>query len=134
MRDEGGLPEELSIVAERRGEIIGYVVLVPVALAETKPFLFMAPVAVALEYKGRAVGSRLVEHALGRAREFGYEAVFVLGHPAYYPRFGFKPASLWGIMPPPDVPDESFMALELVEGSLAGCSGTFDLPQAFKGL
>jgi predicted N-acetyltransferase YhbS len=137
LRGEGGLPEELSIVAERRGEIIGYVMLVPAAMAETgetKPPLFMAPVAVAPEYQGRAVGSRLVEHALGRARDLGYGSVFVLGHPAYYPRFGFKTASLWGITTPLDVPDESFMALELVEGSLAGYSGTLDLPKAFKGL
>ncbi len=131
------MPEELSIVAERRGEIIGYVVLVPVALSETEETnssLFMGPVAVAPEYQGRAVGSRLVEHALRRARDLRYGTVFVLGHPAYYSRFGFKPASLWGITTFLDVPDESFMALELLEGSLEGCSGTLDLPRVFEGL
>ncbi len=129
--------EDLSIVAERRGEIIGYVMLVPVTMEEspeTCPSVFLAPVAVAPEYQGRAVGSRLVEFALGKARELGYGSVFVLGHPAYYPRFGFKPASVWGITAPFDVPDESFMVLELLEGALESLSGKLDLPRAFGGM
>lgn len=135
LRDANGFVEDLSIVAERRGEIIGYIVLIPVTLeraGEGPPSLLLAPLAVAPEYQGRAVGSRLVEFALDRALQFGYGSVFVLGHPAYYPRFGFKPASGWGISPPCDVPGESFMVLELVEGALGGVSGTLDLPPAFS--
>ena len=46
------------------------------------------------------------------------------GHDKYYPRFGFRPASIWGIKAPFEAPDESFMALELEDGSLDGITGT----------
>jgi len=58
------------------------------------------------------------------AKEIGFKSVIVLGHDKYYPKFGFKPASIWGIKAPFDVSDEFFMALELEDGSLRGVTGT----------
>jgi predicted N-acetyltransferase YhbS len=57
--------------------------------------------------------------------------VIVLGHPEYYPKFGFKPASRWNIKAPFDAPDEAFMALELVKDELAGKSGVVEYPGEF---
>lgn len=54
----------------------------------------------------------------------GFESVIVLGHHNYYPRFGFSPASKWGIKAPFNVPNESFLALELEDGSLERGKGT----------
>jgi predicted N-acetyltransferase YhbS len=50
--------------------------------------------------------------------------VLLVGHAGFYPRFGFRRASCWGLRMPIDVPDEAFMALELVPGTLDGCAGT----------
>lgn len=61
----------------------------------------------------------------------GFKSVIVLGHAKYYPRFGFKPASIWGIKAPFDVPDESFMALKLQSCSLDGVKGTMIYPKEF---
>jgi predicted N-acetyltransferase YhbS len=135
LRESDNYLEDLSIVAERHGRIIGYVMLVPASVngfPDALPSLVLAPVAVLQEYQGRAVGSRLVEFAIERARDLGYGSIFVFGHPAYYPRFGFKPASLWGITAPFEVPDESFMSLELVDGALEGVHGLLDVSPIFQ--
>lgn len=66
-----------------------------------------------------------------KAKELGYNSVVVLGHPDYYPKFGFKKASLWGIKAPFEVPDNVFMALELRENALNRVSGVVEYPSIF---
>ena len=80
--------------------------------------LALAPVAVRPEYQARGIGARLIHRALDDARSQGFNLVVVLGHPDYYPRFGFVPASRFGIVAPFDVPDEAWMARWL-DASLA---------------
>ena len=80
--------------------------------------------AVLPDHQRCGVGSRLVERGLQVLRGEGHQAVIVLGHPEYYPRFGFVPASRFGIRSTYDVPDNVFMALELQPGSLQNCAGT----------
>ena len=63
--------------------------------------------------------------------EHGYEAVIVVRHPKYYPRFGFQPASIWNIQHPFDVPYDAFLALELKENALKNFNGTVDYPKEF---
>jgi predicted N-acetyltransferase YhbS len=65
----------------------------------------------------------LISACLEQLRESGHSGVVVLGHPKYYPRFGFIPASRWGLRLEVEVPDEVFMALELCPGLLAGVCG-----------
>ncbi|ANW16851.1 GNAT family N-acetyltransferase [Streptomyces clavuligerus] len=77
------------------------------------PALALAPCAVLPGHQRRGAGSAVVRAALEAAREQGESPVVVLGHPAYYRRFGFEPASRWGIRAPFDVPDEALMALVL---------------------
>ena len=77
------------------------------------PSLSLAPMAVDPEYQNRGIGSRLVEEGLEKARESGFTSVVVLGHPTFYPRFGFVNASNWSITSPWDLPDDVFMSMEL---------------------
>jgi putative acetyltransferase len=92
----------------------------------------LAPMAVALEWQGKVVGSELVKEGLKRCKEMGSAAVVVLGHPTYYPRFGFVPASRFGINSEYDAPDDAFMALELVAESLEGKTGLVRFHKVFQ--
>lgn len=77
-----------------------------------------------LNYMSMIRYTSLINKSINIAKELDYKSIIVLGHENYYPRFGFKPASKWGIKSPFDVLDESFMALELKDGSLDGVAGT----------
>ncbi|MEV0601599.1 N-acetyltransferase [Streptomyces sp. NPDC050315] len=78
-----------------------------------EPALALAPCAVLPEHQRAGAGSAAIRAALDAARARGERLVVVLGHPGYYPRFGFRPASRWGISAPMEVPDEAMMALPL---------------------
>ncbi|WP_416728691.1 GNAT family N-acetyltransferase [Fictibacillus sp. JL2B1089] len=127
---------ELSLIAENsHQEIIGHILFSKVKIVnETKAVesLALAPVSVIPEYQNKGVGSLLINFALSAAKELGYQSVIVLGHPDYYPKFGFKRASTWGIQAPFDVPDEVFMALELTENSLADVTGVVQYSESFS--
>ena len=103
----------LSIVAETPdGTIAGHALLTRCHVDDA-PALALAPCAVLPEYQRQGAGSVAIRVALDAAREQGENAVLVLGHPEYYPKFGFTPASGYGIYAPFDVPDEAMMALAL---------------------
>jgi putative acetyltransferase len=116
----------VSLVAELNGEIIGQILFSEVTI-ETNPrgikLIGLAPLAVAPAHQRSGIGSQLTRAGLEACRAAGYDAAIVLGHPEYYPRFGFAPASRFGITSEYKVRDEVFMALELTEGALADCSG-----------
>lgn len=92
--------------------------------------LALAPVATAPEHQRRGAGQAVVRAALDAARLLGEPLVLVLGHPGYYPGFGFVPASRYGIRPPFEVPDEAMMALVL-DDSVPVPRGTIEYPTAF---
>jgi putative acetyltransferase len=126
---------ELSLVAEIEGRIVGHILFCPIEIrSEGKvfPSLALAPMAVLPEFQKQGIGSQLVREGLKRARKLGFKSVIVLGHAAYYPRFGFEPAGKWGIRPPFKVPDDVFMALELVKDGLKGIQGTVEYPSEFN--
>lgn len=130
---ESGEPV-ISLVAEIEGEVAGHIMFSPVTLVgegQDKRLAGLAPMAVLPVHQRKGVGSALVIKGLELCRDEGYEAIFVLGHPADYPRFGFTPASRFDIKCEYDAPDEAFMALELREGSLRGASGTIKFHQVF---
>ena len=77
------------------------------------PALALGPCAVPPGHQGAGAGSTVIRAALDAAREAGENLVVVLGHASYYPRFGFTPASGYGIHPPFEAPDENMMALAL---------------------
>jgi predicted N-acetyltransferase YhbS len=132
IRKSSSFIPELSLVATNKdnGSILGHILLsrIKISIAES---LALAPVSVLPEYQNKGVGGLLITAALNAAKELGYNSVVVLGHPEYYPKFGFKKASRWGIKAPFEVPDEAFMAIELKDSALSGNSGVVEYPSVF---
>jgi putative acetyltransferase len=124
LRDRGAAT--LSLVAVIDDRVVGHLFFTPAAIEtadHTWPALGLAPLAVLPEYQRQGIGSALMKAGLAECAQLGYERVIVLGHPDYYPRFGFMRASLYSIRPEWEVPDEAFMVLELQRGALDGVSG-----------
>lgn len=109
---EAWLPN-LSLVAEDRTGIVGHALFSLVRLDSGPELLSLGPMAVLPKRQRGGVGTALVRRGLRRARGTEYPLVVVLGHPDFYPRFGFRPARPYGIETPYDAPDEAWMALPL---------------------
>jgi putative acetyltransferase len=126
----------ISLVAEEAGEIVGHIMFSPATLSADSEIRVMGlgPMAVIPGRQHRGIGSALVKTGLEACKKLGYQAVFVLGHPQYYPRFEFVPASSYDISSVYDVPDEVFIALELIPGALSGKAGKMYYHKAFDGL
>lgn len=125
LRDAGAL--SLSAVAEVHAEIVGHIAFSPVSIdgaTSNCSALALAPMAVLPDWQRKGVGSALLRWSLDECRHGGHQLVIVLGHPDYYPRFGFVPAIPLGILCPFEVPSEVFMLLELQPGTVHGCAGT----------
>jgi putative acetyltransferase len=118
--------DALSLVAED-GAIVGHILFTPVVVEDTgKHFLGMglAPMAVLPDRQRQGIGSQLVRRGLDILRERGCPFVVVVGHPEYYPRFGFEAASKHGLVSQwQDIPDAAFMVLVLDVHAMAGASG-----------
>jgi putative acetyltransferase len=116
----------ISLVAVQDGRLVGHVALSPVTITSstaTIEALGLAPMAVLPAYQRRGIGSQLVEAGLKACHQTPYGIVVVLGHPHYYPRFGFAPAKPMGIVWEHDAPEEAFMVQEIQEGVLAQTRG-----------
>ncbi len=135
--DEADLVERLrtegdaviALAAELDGEIAGHVVLSPMRAPEGA--LGLAPLSVRPDLQRRGIGAALIREALERAGREGWRAVFVLGDPSYYTRFGFDPEQARGYATPFEGP--FLMALELVSGALTG-EGELHYARAFDDL
>jgi predicted N-acetyltransferase YhbS len=103
----------LSLVAEDDGGRVVAHALLTRCHIDGAPALCLGPCSVLPELQGRGAGSAVVRAALAAAADRGEHHVVVLGHPAYYPRFGFTRASAHGIGVAFEVPDEALMALTL---------------------
>lgn len=119
--------ELLSLVAVDEGRLVGHILFSPVTIDGHAPIvggMGLAPMAVLPEYQQQGIGSLLVEEGLEILRGSSCPFVIVLGHPGYYPRFGFKRASRYGLTSQWDgVPDEAFMVLVFDESAMEGASG-----------
>jgi len=128
---------ELSLVAlEDNNRIVGHILFSPVTIessenSESVEALALAPMAVLPERQNSGIGTMLVRQGLEVCRKLGYTIVIVVGHPEYYPRFGFKPARAHDLEAPFEVPDAAFMALELVPGALTNVRGVVKYNPAF---
>lgn len=114
----------LSLVAEDASTIVGHVVFATVPLTidgRTVRAAYLACAAVGTALHKQGIGGRLIRDGLSQLRADGFEAVLVLGHPTYYPRFGFSSELAQKIRAP--FSGKAFMALELTDGALAGISG-----------
>lgn len=124
----------VSLVAEHAGVVVGHILFSPVSLSGHTGLTIMglAPMAVAPSHQRLGIGSALVRAGLERCRTLGVGAVVVLGHPEFYPRFGFLPAARFGISSEYEVPEEAFMVAELQLGYLRGLSGIIRYHAAFE--
>lgn len=117
---------ELSLVAEENNEVIGHILFTPLKIINSEAdnnLLALAPMAVLPKYQKKGIGSAMIKAGFEKAQELGYKAVIVLGHPDYYPRFGFIRAEKFDIHPPLEEWKEAFFAKELENGSLKNVSG-----------
>jgi putative acetyltransferase len=126
----------VSLVAEDAGTIVGHILFSPVTLDADAGLRIagLAPMAVMPSRQRQGIGSLLVRQGLDRCRRAGFAACVVLGHSEYYPRFGFAPASRFGLRSEYEVPDEVFMAMELAPAALTGKRGTVRYHRVFAGL
>jgi len=126
---------ELSLVARYKNAVIGHILFYPIKISTSGKkcvSLALAPVSVLPDFQNRRVGSRLIEEGLARARKLGFKSVIVIGHPEYYPRFGFQKASRYGISTPLNVSDNAFFAIELEKDGLKDCNGKVQYPVEYN--
>ena len=131
-KSENFIPE-LSLVAEIEDQIVGHILFSKVQIIGSSVFesLALAPMAVIPDLQKKGIGTELINKGMKKAKEMGFDSIIVLGHSEYYPKFGFQKASKWNITCPFGVPDEAFMAIELIEKALDGKSGTVKYPDEF---
>ena len=119
-------PDAISLVAVDGERVVGHILFTPVRIDGSESAIRaigLAPMAVLPGYQRRGVGSQLVSAGLDACRAAGHDVVVVLGHPEYYPRFGFVPARTRGLECEYPVPAEVFMVMELRTGGLGGVRG-----------
>ena len=140
IRSSSAFVPELSLVAEldpdadgRPGPIVGHLLLSRVAIAGLDELILaLAPMAVVPEHQRRGIGSALVRAGLDVSESREEPLVVVLGHPWFYPRFGFKRASRYGLFPSEAWPDPAFMAKPLTTWS-GLLRGRVVYPATFEG-
>lgn len=122
----------LSLVALDGDCVLGHILFSPVDLRGESGKLVaegmgLAPMAVSPLHQRRGIGSKLVREGLARLRALQVTFVVVLGHPEFYPRFGFERASKFGVRCPWEVPDEAFMLLPLnaLPSPVRGCTAYY---------
>jgi putative acetyltransferase len=122
----------VSLVAELEGRIVGHVLFSRMSIETSRglvPAVALAPVAVLPQQQRRGIGGQLIRQGLDLLRNRGEKIVIVVGHPDYYPRFGFSGEKARVLESP--FPVEAFMALELGPGALDGVRGRVVYPAAF---
>jgi predicted N-acetyltransferase YhbS len=113
LRAAGAHVPALCLVALSDGAVVGHVAFSRGRVASGHPVLLLGPLAVLPEHQRRGFGAALASEGLRRAAGTGVPLVVVVGHPTYYPRFGFEPAEPLGLIAPYEVPSEAWMAYRL---------------------
>lgn len=112
LRNSNSFIPELSLVAVQDNKIIGYILFTKIKIGEYEE-LALAPLGILPEYQRQGIGTKLIEEGHKIAKKLGYHYSIVLGSEKYYPKFGYVPASQYGIIAPFEVPNENFMAIKL---------------------
>jgi putative acetyltransferase len=112
----------LSLVATLDGQVVGHIMYSPLSVGGHQGAA-LGPMAVLPECQRQGIGSQLIEVGNRKLKEAGCPFIVVVGHPEYYPRFGFRPASAYGITCEWELPDDVFMVLALDPGRMEGVAG-----------
>ena len=120
LRDAARL--SVSLVAEADGALVGHVAFSPVSARNDTVGAGLGPIAVLRQHRGKRIAGQLIEAGLAECQSAGFGWMVVLGDPEFYARFGFGPASAFGLA------DEygggpAFQALELIPGRLPRGAG-----------
>jgi putative acetyltransferase len=109
----------ISLVALLDQTIVGHILFTPLTIdSPGSAALGLGPMAVLPQFQRQGIGSMLVQAGLQECAKTDCQIVVVIGHPEFYPRFGFRPARPLGLQCQFDVPDPVFMVLELTPGAL----------------
>ena len=131
-----GIASTFSFVVLPSDRIVGHIFFSPVVVegkcSRNLSIVGLAPLAVLPNYQRQGIGTLLIRQGLKECGRSGFQAVVVLGHPDFYSRFGFIPASRKSLGCEYDVPDEAFMVLELKSGALQDCRGTVKYRSEFS--
>lgn len=125
---------ELSLVAEEREKIVGYILFSPIVISTDKGHvkgLSLAPLAVHPDCQGGGIGFNLVLYGIMECSRRDHNFLIVIGDGEFYSKFGFEPARKRGLEVTFEVPSENFMAMGLKPGALRGISGTVIYPKEF---
>lgn len=133
LRQAPDFDPKLSLMALYDGKVVGHIIFSPMTIddvAGVKAFA-LGPVGVLPDYQGQQIGSALIYEGLEACRRAKSDAVFLLGHADYYPRFGFVPARAHGFQTTYDVPDENWLMLPLNREVVEGMSGVVHFAPEF---
>lgn len=112
LRKSTGFVPELSIIAVLNDQIAGHIMFTEIKVGHSIQ-LALAPLSVLPEYQRQGIGARLIAEGHKRAKKLGYEYSVLIGHPSYYPKFGYVDAAKFGILAPFELPKGVFMAYKL---------------------
>ena len=121
---------ELELAAEENGRLVGHILLTELPVPggpEGLRGLMVAPLCVRLEDRNRGLGGRLLQEGARRAAELGYNALFLVGDPDYYGRYGFQNAVSLGFVNASGVPDRFLLARGLSPDALGDAGGVLEL-------
>lgn len=119
----------LSLLALKKGRAVGHILFTSAHLSDSKDaasIVILAPLAIVPDSQKQGIGGKLIEHGLALLSKSGVDLVFVLGHPEYYPRYGFTPAGQIGFEAAYPIPDEhagAWMVQALRSGVIGTVSG-----------
>lgn len=130
LRKSHAFVPQLSLVAEYGEKIVGHILFTEVKVSG-HTLLALAPLSVLPDAQNHGVGGQLIEEGHKIAAGLGYPGCIVLGHAAYYPRFGYEPAGKYHISPPFEVPDDNFMAIALQPDGLKNIRGVVEYAKEF---
>lgn len=131
------IPSLEMVAVDDSDSIVGHGLLSEVSVIDSNKFshvgLVLAPLDVAINHQNKGIGSKILTTLEKEAKRMHYRFISILGHPNYYPRFGYVPAIEYNIHAPFDVPNEAFMIKPLYDNALDSISGTIKYSKAFEG-
>ena len=138
LRKSSAFVPELDLVAEAGGKILGHIIYTISKIindtGKTYDMLTFGPLSVHPDYQDKGIGKALMRHSFTIAKDLGYRAVIIFGHPDYYPLVGFRRAAEFGITTSDGKTFDPFMVYPLFEGALDGIQGKYYLDPVYDSL